>query len=198
MTRRLLAVLALFAVLAAGCKKTETPATRANAAASSDVGEDVEPDTLLEQAPKTKTDRLIAQAEKSASFCEAWDALDRLEQPDLGDPKEVVLYVDRAYSAYLRIDPTRKVQERVPAQRGRPATVRHIVLPDEVQADIDTVRKALYAYWVRVGAFNAWAEAGKIDKAGYDRRMQNAFAALTADPVTQAQQRLMSFEASHC
>ncbi len=76
--------------------------------------------------------------------------------------------------------------------------MRNIELPAEVKADIDTVRKALFAYWVRVGAFAEWVKAGKVDKAGYDQRMQMAFAALTADDVTQAQQRLMSFEASHC
>lgn len=201
--RVVVALVVAMAVLGVGCsRKSPTDGiAKAQAARLADgetPPEDPAEELLNEQPLTRKVDRLIAESVRVHSLCEAWNRLDRLEQPEPDDIEELADHTEKVYNLYFAIDPTRKVRERVPAQRGRPATVRNIELPKEVQADIDTVRKATYSYWVRVTSFDGWRKAGYIDDADYERRMQRAFALFTSDEVTEAQRRLIAFEATHC
>ena len=168
--------------------------------ASSDdtIPEDVPEETLREPFDENETRRLINRASEIHSLCSAWDTLDSLEEPDPRDVDELLYFSILYYDTLRQIDKTRKVQERVPAERGRPARVKSVPLTAEAKRGIDELRKHAYEYRVRVATWKTYFDQDVMSEEEMFARLNKAFMLFASEQVTRVHQRLAAYEQEHC
>lgn len=164
----------------------------------SEIPEDVEAKGLVEPKPRNETEELIQRSARIYDFCAGWDALDRIPEPDPADVDELLDFSILYYDTIRYIDTTRKVQERVPAERGRPERVKPVPFSEEAAQDLDTLRKRAFEYRVRVGSWKSYFDQGVFDRPELQRRLDKAFELFAAEEVTTVHDRLAEYEKEHC
>jgi hypothetical protein len=165
---------------------------------ATDIPEEIDAKALVEPVEKNETRRLIASAAQIYDFCTAWHQLDALPEPDPGDVDDVAEFSVLLHDTLRLINTARKVQERVPAGRGRPARVKAVDLTPEAIADVQQLRTQAYAYRVRVAYWKQYFDQGLFDAVEMKARMDRAFVLLASEDVTRVEQRLSAYEQEHC
>lgn len=197
MTRVLLLLTAL--VLAGGCVNTAagagpTPAALDFGGALSGGGpapDDPPADLLVEQPPKRQADRLIQKTRQVKEFCEAVPEMDAVEEPPPHDVEKVGIFATQMLSVVQTVKERSRVKN--PDRRED-----EMDLPPALWEDVQAVRRAIYAFSVRVAYIGALSGKGRIDRDEVAARLDRANVILATSEYTAAYRRLVTLRPRYC
>jgi hypothetical protein len=155
---------------------------------------DVPAAALVEPTVVRKADQLVRQAAQNTSFCALVSALDEVTEPDPSDVADLLSYASRSYNLLYSLDRRSRVNDvsQVVGQQ------RKVALPAARANDVEAMRRAMYAYFVRLKMAAAMRSAKLIAPEQLQPRLDAAQVRLATSPYGEAERRVVEYSIPAC
>lgn len=151
---------------------------------------DPAPDDLIEPDAGSQSQRLIAEAAQTSTFCSVAHALANLAEPEWNDLEDLVEWANGYYTNTGKLDRRSEVVD--------PATGDRVRVPDELVDLVETLRAASYAHLVRLRYYEEVHRGDLIDDSELRRRLDHAFVVLVNSEFTEADKALVETSNRYC
>jgi hypothetical protein len=196
----LVACAALLAAAAVGCSGSAAgppviaiATSQASGSATQLVDREPPPELLLIVPPAGKNLRLLAQAARTFTLCQALAEIHGLRQPKPDDAASQLAFA-YAYSNVLSlVDPS----SAIPNPYSRQQNAR-MYIPAGIIRAMDVARRSMYAYWIRLGYAQSLGQHGGINAATLNSLLHYYFVELVNSRFSAADQALVSVNRLYC
>ena len=179
-------------VPSAGGASVDTRAVVARAGVGADGKPPLDPgpEDLIEPRAKSQSERLIAEAAQRSTFCGVAVVLGGLPEPDWHDLEELTEWATGYYAWTGSLDPRSEVTD--------PANDEQIQVPDELVELVGTLRRATFAYLVRLEYAAELHRQGLANDTDLRRRLDHAFVTLVNSEFTWADKAVVETSMRYC
>lgn len=152
------------------------------------------PGLLVEPEVTRESDQLLLRSRQLSTFCAARQQVDQLPEPDPAEVNDLLFFAWTSYQSALSVDPKAEFVDK----RSPPDRPRRITPPPEVIESLETLRRAFYAYLMRLLIADHLRQGGTLTRAQFRTHLNVAFLELSGRAPTEAERLLRTYQLERC